>query len=130
MRSKTFVLACLLASGCGTLLNVSPVATSDPEGVPHRFLYGGVQHDTERIKASIDDVKLYPDSQKALLTNIGTASFHAIDTPLSAVGDTLTLPATIKASIDRGIADYYFPNQDSDPPTATPESPGIDGLPE
>jgi len=37
-----------------------------------------------------------------------------VDLPLSAVGDTLTLPFTIRAAIDRGIEDYYFPDKLTD----------------
>ena len=110
-------MICVFAAGCGTMRNVSPPATSDSQPsvpVPRKFVYGGVKDDVAHLKAALVDIKQLPDSEKGVAVNVASATAHAIDIPASAVADTLTLPITIPASIDRAVADYYFANDNDE----------------
>lgn len=82
------VLACALA-GCGTVANLYSLSGN-------REVYGGVQHaaDDVREMARRDDGVPCPWLVWPLL---------AADLSLSAVGDTLTLPFTVAATIARRI---------------------------
>lgn len=116
MYKKVFAIGCLFTIGCGTLRNVSPISAPNTGEVAPKAIYGGVKHDAIEVRSSIRDLRQFPNSQQGLLTNIGKATAHSIDTPISAVGDTITLPVTIPAAIDRAIEDYYFPDADADNP--------------
>jgi uncharacterized protein YceK len=80
-------------SGCGTVSNLS---SGNPQP------YGGVTADLERC-SSVWHPKLphgwFP-GEMVLVTGAQAAIFsaHVIDVPLSAVGDTLTLPLTNRST--------------------------------
>ena len=103
------IAALPLLAGCGTALNVSPLVQI--RQLEHfeltisapRSMYGGVQLDTAVASRAARKLADRP----ILATSFLVAS--VIDLPLSAIGDTLTLPITIPASIDRAVDDYYFP---------------------
>ncbi len=99
-------------AGCGTLRNVATSPMFGPPLPPEKMVYGGVREDTKRITTAFGDIKQFGDAQKSLGTNAVDAASSAIDVPLSAVGDTLTLPITVPAAIDRAVADYYYPKNE------------------
>lgn len=100
------IIVTFFAGGCGTLLNVvnyevpsrpkTSIKAAGKVEAP-RKIYGGVALDGEIGKSWIEDGMILP-----------TVGFWLVDVPLSAVGDMLTLPLTIRAAIDRSIEDYYF----------------------
>lgn len=73
MRRLAAPLLALLA-GCGTITNFIPLGHYSPP----RRVYGGVRQDAENLGSGTLEWWLYP--------------CQIIDLPLSAVGDTLTLP--------------------------------------
>jgi uncharacterized protein YceK len=72
-------LAALVGSGCGTIANLQ---TGKPD------LYGGVQHDVQLLETP------RPQPQGIGIRNLGALVLF-VDLPLSAVGDTLTIPLAI-----------------------------------
>lgn len=101
----------LLGGGCGTTINVTSYAPAEIGG--QRAIYGGVVYDLE-------------NEYRALTTPHPTAWFgihlpmilaHLIDLPLSAIGDTVTLPVTVGETI--GIS---LPPWPPDPPPAPPKA--------
>jgi len=106
MPARGVQLACVaivLASGCGTLDNVSvryplpPPTVSEP---PNR-IYGGVTADAKEFwgLAKLGPVPILdPWAPVYAVQLFGSL----IDIPFSAVGDTFTLPVTIPATIKRG----------------------------
>ncbi|WP_231742300.1 YceK/YidQ family lipoprotein [Stieleria varia] len=110
----------ILLPGCGTLRNVSSI----PESANHQYtpapklVYGGVKDDLILASESAVAVMEFP---MAKLLNLVCATGFAIDVPFSLVGDTLTLPSTIPAAIDRATVGYYLPdeNNDTDEPERT-----------
>ncbi|HVJ84079.1 MAG TPA: YceK/YidQ family lipoprotein [Caulifigura sp.] len=106
---QILIVAPLALAGCGTVLNVSPLVEIRhlehfelTIGAP-RSIYGGVQLDAAIASRALRKI---PD-RPMLATTFLVAS--VMDLPLSAVGDTLTLPVTIPQSIDRAVDAYYFP---------------------
>jgi uncharacterized protein YceK len=60
-------------------------------------VYGGVMRDVEMGRQCFADA-VGPDRKQGFLDNlVGGTYFLAVDLPLSAVGDTLTLPITVRA---------------------------------
>lgn len=105
-RAMFAIAVSVCMSGCGTLFNVvnyeippQPELSIWKEGpvVAPRKIYGGVALDGEIGKSWIEDGIILP-----------TVGIWLVDLPLSAVGDTLTLPLTIPAAIDRSIENYYY----------------------
>jgi len=94
----TFVAAAAL-SGCGTICNTWSCCSSGP----HR-VYGGVLLDAQAFVETFQAKDPEKQVEWSLL-NAGTAvlegCFLAIDLPLSAVADTLTLPITIPTAIEK-----------------------------
>jgi uncharacterized protein YceK len=80
-----------LLSGCGTVANMQPGASmtsAGPSGEEPQ-VYGGVKSDTVAIRSWASAVANgEPDSAARLL-------MWTLDLPLSAIGDTLTLPYTL-----------------------------------
>lgn len=113
------VTACLAAgliaalSGCGTAVNCLSFS-----GRPPRAIYGGVKQDAqsgadhlaEAFARSCPTFSPLPDNNPSLGTQLLTRSFCAgcglcmlaVDLPVSAVADTLTLPVTIPAALKKG----------------------------
>lgn len=91
----------LMSVGCGTLNNTvsgTPLADGRPSEPPN-VVYGGTLSSLEEGY----DCVIRPNS---LSECVGGVYLLAIDAPLSLVGDTLTLPITIPAAIDRGVDAY------------------------
>lgn len=112
MRSHllwTVASVALLNGGCGTAVNTVWLAPFEGG----QRVYGGVRADLGVMRelasgetgmiASGEPVKMEPGERLRKLF------FLSLDLPLSAVGDTLTLPYTIPVSVRRGINEYYFP---------------------
>jgi len=101
----TTALAIVL-TGCGTALNFHDGSNSlwlkndEP-----RKVYGGVSLDAQCGSSLL--VEAVTEVEPICLA--WGAWILAVDLPLSAVADTLTLPFTIPASIDRSIDDFYLP---------------------
>ena len=104
------VTCCL--TGCGTLLNFTAIPPAHPDaetllanssaGMPAaKEIYGGVYIDALAGKGWFEEATL--DPPKALLGHY----VWTVDLPLSAIGDTLTLPFTIPAEVERGVNEYY-----------------------
>lgn len=116
MKRFALISTCLLSVGCGTTRNVSRSAISSVGAVPPAMIvYGGVKSDLNQIETAVEDVKRRRASENNLVTNIATATASVVDVPFSAIGDTVTLPVTVPAAINRAIDDYYFPNRNRDP---------------
>jgi uncharacterized protein YceK len=103
----------LFATGCSSLMNVSGNyfafgPTDQFSKPPPKRVYGGV-----RLASQMGwDYTHYKSQDGAELFAVPYGiGIWAIDMPLSAVGDTLTLPVTIPAALERSIHDYYFPNR-------------------
>ena len=103
-----------LTSGCGTLRNIQK--TKDlwcRDGTAEMRVYGGVAMDVRRTRSNLREVfnpePTEPDSNHILETPLRAlvllcdTCFLSADMPLSAVGDTVTLPITL-ASERRGPA--------------------------
>jgi uncharacterized protein YceK len=100
-RFITLLLAAVTASGCGTLVNLRPLPAYPQvpgEGATWaapKKIYGGVAFDAHAGAGLLQEATL--DPPKGLLG----AYVWGVDLPLSAVGDTLTLPVTIRAALQR-----------------------------
>ncbi len=57
------------------------------------------------MKAAARDLGRFPHPDSRVLANSSTLVCNAVDTPLSAVGDTLTLHRTIPATITRHVVE-------------------------
>ena len=73
----------LLSSGCGTVANLRPPSESIA-GDPVKRTYGGVRQSCENIRNK--DKAKFP---------VATVAVCLLDLPLTAVGDTITLPYTL-----------------------------------
>jgi uncharacterized protein YceK len=121
-------LAVALVSGCGTMMNFAH------QGWDKSSVYGGVGWDVKLIPAFADGtlwngVEEEPFSLKAYMITL-----TALDVPLSAAADTLTLPLTIAATVKResakGTADKpsgATPVETQGPPASTPIPAGPTG---
>lgn len=101
-RRMILYLAAGLATslaGCMTALNT--MYYTPTEG--GKEIYGGVKLDAELFKEARakDAPTLFGCTGP--VARIGTVTLATMDLPLSAVGDTLTLPITMKAAFDRAI---------------------------
>ena len=110
-RLMLAIVVSFCASGCGTFFNVVNFETA-PQSLPSikaegkntapREIYGGVRLDAGAGLGWFEEGRPF----------FGLYTW-GVDLPLSAVGDTLTLPFTIRAAFDRGIEEYYFPEKPS-----------------
>ncbi|MBI1311611.1 YceK/YidQ family lipoprotein [bacterium] len=100
----------LTLSGCGTIMNVHEFTVGPPPEQSAfkpgtyggaKAVYGGVKfdarHGTDWLRESVEEP---PMALAGLYVWI-------IDLPISAIGDTITLPVTIPAAIDRAIRFHY-----------------------
>ncbi len=89
-RAAISVVLLILAmhTGCGTMENL---ARSDDGGSRPLEVYGGVARSVDTVKAKFES--------ELVVAALGP--LYAIDVPLSAVGDTLTLPVTLPVSAVR-----------------------------
>lgn len=97
-RAVALMVLAFAPAGCGTMENF---------GVPRRFVspeppplevYGGVSRSAAAVKESLAGGDL---------VDAPYAPLFAVDVALSAVGDTLTLPFTLAATVSRSIDAYY-----------------------
>jgi uncharacterized protein YceK len=101
MRAFAFsliVFVACAACGCGTIHNIEGAG-------PPNVIYGGVRDDSKFAWNCLhpDDFKLAADgSGEALLAIYCGLLVTFVDLPLSVIGDTLTLPVTIPATIAKG----------------------------
>ena len=130
--------AALVLSGCGTFANVSIGAR---QGWQNALIYGGVRRDIQTTSNWIDHSWTWIpnlDIQQDVGTVVGVA-LVGIDMPLSAIGDTLTLPITIPAAIWAGNSNQTSvsnknqgapaPAKPSAPaPQSTPQEPSSNNL--
>src|SRR5947209_775475 len=85
------------AAGCGTFMNMYPF-----EG--HMTPYGGVAADlgTAFARPARKDPPKEDSEETSVLTSVATyallAAWLAVELPLSAAGDTVTLPVTLLAT--------------------------------
>jgi len=134
-RLVVFLLAALAPamSGCGTALNFMHGKGNAPAAWE---VYGGVRADTQIASALVGGAchPRFPEGATAgeksiMASDVFTCSFFfagcaLVDLPLSAVADTLTLPLTIPAAIDRAVYDFYFVKHPAtSPPADDPSSP-------
>jgi uncharacterized protein YceK len=92
------LFAAPVLSGCGTFANLSLGAR---QGWKNALIYGGVRRDVQSAGNWIDHSWTWGpnlDIQQDLGTVVGVG-LVGLDVPLSAIGDTLTLPITIPATI-------------------------------
>jgi len=99
-QSRLYALAMSIAlcsvSGCGTLWNME---FSKDRDIGERRVYGGLRIDAQAFVHPIDAISKRDDEK---LINVFALCVVAIlDSPLSAIADTLTLPITIPATIKR-----------------------------
>jgi uncharacterized protein YceK len=93
-----FLIVALFLCGCGTVANLSIGAR---QGWKNALVYGGVRRDIQSADDWIDHNWTWGENlnvQQDVGTVVGVG-LVGIDVPLSAIGDTLTLPITIPASI-------------------------------
>ncbi len=88
------ILSSAAVCGCGTVANLSG------RGWDHTQIYGGVRRD---VKATEDWIAGYSamkdtDIRQDVGVGVGVA-LVSLDTALSAIGDTLTLPITIPVAL-------------------------------
>jgi uncharacterized protein YceK len=95
-RATALLIMAGFLSGCGTAANISVGAR---EGWQYAPVYGGVRRDVQSAENWVEHTWTWGenlDLQRDLGTVVGVA-LVGIDVPLSALGDTLTLPITIPA---------------------------------
>jgi uncharacterized protein YceK len=88
--------AMVFSAGCSTVNNLivgTPPAHGGPIE-PMNEVYGGVK---TSVQEGLDGI-VRPQSAETPLTGL---AILAVDTPLSLIGDTLTLPITVPAAIKR-----------------------------
>lgn len=91
------LFACLFVCGCGTLHNIHP------QGAPatgETRVYGGVREDLRAAKDSFQGV-VRAKGLTDFAGNAGMGAFCVLDLPLSAIGDTVTLPIAIKRASEQ-----------------------------
>jgi uncharacterized protein YceK len=85
-------------TGCGTVVNLEGIGKTNS-----KYVYGGVRVDACAEAALLRDATVGnpeapPDYKENHAELLALAAFAAVDMPLSAIADTLTLPVTIPAS--------------------------------
>jgi uncharacterized protein YceK len=92
-----------LASGCGTLSNLGRyTGVIILDGTPTERVYGGVWRDLTFAQDDIVGVPR-PESRLGRANQlVGAAYCLLVDLPLSAVGDTLTLPLVLPYALKDG----------------------------
>lgn len=117
-RAAALVIVTGLLSGCGTVANL---AVGAREGWNNVQIYGGVRRDVQSAGNWLAHSWVAPEKLE-FMQDIGAivgVGLVGIDVPLSAVGDTLTLPVTIPASIwGRPRNDANVDRQTAPPPPA------------
>jgi len=122
-RAALLPLALLSLAGCGTFLNVHR-AEDLPGG--ERQIYGGVAGSCRGVGNGLRHLTepdpITPPFWRPLgrTIDLGLVAACVVDVPLSLVGDTLTLPVTVPAAIDRALNEYYGPGGEGYAPPPKP----------
>jgi uncharacterized protein YceK len=120
------LVVAITLSGCGTLQNLNNV--EHPSALDHldRAAYGGVQRDIEVTRQVFRGQALPPDynSVQQALTCCFAGVYLVVDLPLSAIGDTLTLPVTMSQNSSQNgqTAGPSIPEVAKSPPPKNIES--------
>lgn len=120
-RAAALGIAVLLLCGCGTIANLS---TGARQGWKNAGIYGGVRRDVDSAGKWIDHSWTWGKNLD-VISDIGTVvgvGLVGIDVPLSAVGDTITLPVTVPIALWNNPAVRTRLSRQSPPatPAATP----------
>ena len=97
-RAAVLWIAALFLCGCGTIANLE---TGARQGWTNAAIYGGVRRDIQSGEKWIDHSWTWGEKLD-IFQDVGSAVgvvLVAIDVPLSAVGDTLTLPVTVPIAL-------------------------------
>src|SRR5579875_2703047 len=97
-RAAALGTAVLFLCGCGTVANLE---MGWRQGWQNTVIYGGVRRDVQSAGKWIDHSWTW-GKDLDIIQDIGTVvgvGLVGIDIPLSAVGDTLTLPVTVPIAI-------------------------------
>lgn len=97
-RTAALWIAGLFLCGCGTVANLQ---TGARQGWKNAYIYGGVRRDIQSEKVWIAHSWTWGKNLD-VIQDIGSAVgvlLVGIDVPISAVGDTLTLPLTVPVAI-------------------------------
>lgn len=97
-RAAALLIAVLFLCGCGTIANLQ---TGGRQGWKNAIIYGGVRRDVESAGKWIDHSWTSGENLD-IFQDIGTVvgvGLVGIDIPLSAIGDTLTLPVTVPIAL-------------------------------
>jgi uncharacterized protein YceK len=97
-RAAALGIAVLFLSGCGTVANLE---TGARQGWRNALIYGGVRRDVQSAGKWIDHSWTWGDNLD-VVQDIGTVvgvGLVGVDIPLSAIGDTLTLPVTVPIAL-------------------------------
>jgi uncharacterized protein YceK len=107
----SLALPVLLLSGCGTVLNTTYFTAEEGGG----SVYGGVRLDLETSRDLISETPPDDENVGQCISRYTMAVYTMlIDLPLSAIGDTLTLPITISGTYL--ISAEKEPAQHAEPP--------------
>jgi uncharacterized protein YceK len=119
-RAAALWIAVLFLGGCGTIANLE---TGARQGWKNTVIYGGVRRDISSAEKWIDHS--WTSGEKLdVIQDIGSVVgvvLVGIDVPLSAIGDTLTLPATIPIALWNNSANRESVSRKTSaaPPAAT-----------
>jgi uncharacterized protein YceK len=112
LKAIVVLIVSFCLGGCGTMGNVWCCCKSGEEKV-----YGGVANDLEALGNGARHI-CHPESPAdAAFYALVLPLFFAVDLPLSLVGDTLTLPITIPATLAKWHTEG--PPSDSNPQSRT-----------
>ncbi len=119
-RAAALCVAVLFLCGCGTIANLE---TGARQGWKNALVYGGVRRDVQSAGNWIDHSWTSGENLD-IVQDVGTVvgvGLVGIDVPLSAVGDTLTLPITVPIALMSNSANRtsFRRNTASTPPAAT-----------
>ncbi|QEL17251.1 YceK/YidQ family lipoprotein [Limnoglobus roseus] len=103
----------ILSSGCGTTLNTCMIPQNGGQRV-----YGGVRLDATCVASAVTDEPtvfnpLGTSKPKTVYQRAWEMLLFGIDLPLSAIGDTVTLPYFLLSDVNNSINNYYFPPKKS-----------------
>lgn len=123
-RAAALGIAVLLLCGCGTIANLQ---TGSRLGWKNAVIYGGVRRDVQSAGKWIEHSWTWGDKLE-IFQDIGTGVgvlLVGIDVPLSAVGDTLTLPVTVPIAVmnNPSILTSFSGNTATTPPAAAVAQP-------
>jgi uncharacterized protein YceK len=95
LRLSAAVSSLLVCAGCGTFWNIDRSGYGFPSGRCAHRVYGGVKIDLDLARRNLQDAF---DSEGEPVSQCAFAAMMLVDVPLSAVGDTITLPFTLTHS--------------------------------